>query len=155
MATKSAIVAYILARWGDITSPKRVPLLDREVSNAIVDELYPNSVTDNHTAETYTTKGGTNLGYSIRITKSGNIANIRGTVSNLQPVAFGSQSVFSFKNTEFRPKEGQNNFTFFANQTNGTAQIKLFLSGTELVLIRNINPSTTYEFDFKTYITQD
>jgi hypothetical protein len=153
MATKSAIVAYILARWGDITSPKRVPLLDREVSNAIVDEIYPSNVTDSQTTETYTTKSGTNINYSIRITKSGNIAHIQGVVTNTTASLLSPQNAFTWKDTEFRPKSGVNDIAF--KGYNGTNQVSLFINNNVLAVTSNMGALFSYSFDFKTYITQD
>jgi len=153
MATKSAIVAYILARWGDITSPKRVPLLDREVSNAIVNEIYPTQVTDSQATETYTTKAGTNINYSITVIKSGNIAHIKGTVTNNTSSLLGSQNIFIWKNNEFRPKSGFNDVVF--NASNANNSIRLFLSNNVLSVTSPMQSITTYSFEFQTYITQD
>jgi hypothetical protein len=153
MATKSAIVAYILARWGDITSPKRVPLLDREVSNAIVNEIYPTQVTDSQATETYTTKAGTNINYSITVIKSGNIAHIKGEVRNITNSLQSSQNIFTWKDNEFKPKSGINDFNFKAFTSGG--EITLFLSNNVLFMQDVAVANTTYRFEFITYITQD
>ena len=52
MSIKSVFTALIATNWGDITSPKRVPLKDRQVATAILDELYPTKLTDDSTTET-------------------------------------------------------------------------------------------------------
>lgn len=154
MATKSGIIAYITARWGDITSPKRVPLLDREVSNAIVEELYPDSFTDSNITETYTTKSGTDIIYSIRIIKSGNIAHIKGTLRNTTSGVLSPRNIFLWKNNELRPKTGVNDILFKA--FNGAGSVDLFVSNNVLSVSTNFLPSSAnFVFDFKTYITQD
>jgi len=67
----------------------------RSSMSAVVDEIYPSNVTDSQTTETYTTKAGTNFSYSIRITKSGNIAHIKGEVRNITNSLQSSQNIFT------------------------------------------------------------
>ncbi len=150
MATKSNLVTTLN---GFITAVI-TQLKHRNANNAIVDEIYPISVTDTQTSETYTTKAGVNLIYFIRITKSGNIAHISGIVRNTTPNILSSQNIFMWKTNEFTPKSGVNDFSFIAY--NGANQATLFLNNNVLALVGSILPtSTNYTFDFKTYITND
>jgi hypothetical protein len=150
MATKTSLLTTINGFiTAVITQAKH-----RSSMSAVVDEIYPSNVTDSQATETYTTKAGTSINYSIRITKSGNIAHISGTVRNTTAGILGSQNVFTWKDNEFRPKSGVNDVKFDA--FNGANKITLFLSNNVLFLETSILPtSTNYSFDFKTYITQD
>lgn len=87
--TKASIISYITARWGDITSPKRLPIKDREVSNALLDELYPTIVSETDlTTNTITTKNSVNtdLHYDIAIIKQGRNVSIKGNITNASGV---------------------------------------------------------------------
>ena len=150
MATKTSLLTTINGFiTAVITQAKH-----RSSMSAVVDEIYPSNVTDSQATETYTTKAGTSINYSIRITKSGNIAHISGTVRNTTSGILNPQNIFTWKNNEFKPKSGVNDFTFKA--LNGSNEVTLFLNNNVLSLTTNILPtSTNYSFDFKTYITQD
>jgi hypothetical protein len=150
MATKTGLIATINGFLTAIITQAKV----RSSASAVVDEIYPNSVTDSQATETYTTKAGTSINYSIRIVKSGNVAHISGTVRNTTSGSLPSQNVFLWKSNEFRPKSGVNDFTFKA--FNGSNSVDLFINNNVLSLSSSILPtSTNYSFDFKTYITQD
>jgi hypothetical protein len=125
----------------------------RSSMSAVVDEIYPSNVTDSQTTETYTTKAGTNFSYSIRITKSGNIAHIKGEVRNITNSLQSSQNIFTWKDNEFKPKSGINDFNFKAFTSGG--EITLFLSNNVLFMQDVAVANTTYKFEFITYITQD
>jgi hypothetical protein len=127
----------------------------RSSMSTVVDEIYPSNVTDSQTTETYTTKAGTNFSYSIRITKSGNIAHIKGEVRNITNSLQSSQNIFTWKDNEFKPKSGINDFNFKAFTSGG--EITLFLSNNVLFMqdVAVAVANTTYRFEFITYITQD
>lgn len=152
MATKSGIIAYITARWGDITSPTRVPLLDREVSNKIVDEIYPNSVSDSNITETYTTSS-TLMNYNITIHKSGNVAHISGSVQNPNHFLMSNPIVFVWKNSEFKPNTSTS--LFFLGVDNSKQPKVIGLNNSILTIQDSLDALGTVYFDFKTYITQD
>lgn len=150
MATKTGLISTINGFLTAIITQAKV----RSSASAIVDEIYPNSVTDSQATETYTTKVGSGINYSIRIVKSGNVAYISGTIRNTTSGILPSQNVFLWKSNDFKPKSGVNDLIFKA--FNGSNPIDLFLSNNVLFLQSSILPtSTSYSFDFKTYITQD
>jgi len=149
MATKSNLITALNGFITAIITPTK----HRNANNAIVDEIYPTQVTDSQATETYTTKAGTNINYSITVIKSGNIAHIKGTVTNNTSSLLGSQNVFTWKNNEFRPKSGVNDVNFIASNANNS--IRLFLNNNVLSVTSPMQPITTYSFEFQTYITQD
>ena len=95
MATKAGLLATINGFiTAVITQAKH-----RSSMSAVVDEIYPTEVTDNQTTQTYTTKAGTNLNYTITIVKSGNIAHISGIITNNLEIALPNPLVFTWKDT--------------------------------------------------------
>lgn len=153
MATKTNLIT---ALNGFITAVVSITK-HRNANNAIVDEIYPTAVTDTQITETYTTKSGTSLTYSITIIKSGNIAHLKINVRNSTASALGDVSVFSWKNSEFKPKSVVNSIKFKAYyDTNNINEITLLLDENGIHLKGAINPgSFSFVSDFKTYITQD
>ena len=152
MATKTSLLTTINGFiTAVITQAKH-----RSSMSAVVDEIYPSNVNDSQATETYTTKAGTSINYSIRITKSGNIAHIKGEIRNTTTGILPSQNVFTWKDNEFRPKSGINDVYFDAYNANNNSTARLFLSNNVLFISSSIIPSSTnFVFDFKTYITQD
>jgi len=154
MATKSTIQTLINTNLADNTDI--LASEHRAVEDALLNELYPDSVTDSQATETYTTKAGSFINYSIRIIKSGNIAHIKGEIRNTTSGILPSQNVFLWKSNEFKPKSGVNDISFDAYNANNNSTARLFLSNNVLFISSNIIPSSTnFVFDFKTYITQD
>ncbi len=150
MATKATLLSTI----NGFLTAVITQLKHRNSMSAVVDEMYTTSVTDTQANETYTTKAGTSINYSIRIIKSGNIAHISGTVRNTTSGILSPQNIFTWKTNDFRPRSGVNDFVFKA--FNGGNEVTLFLNNNVLSLSTNILPtSTNYSFDFKTYITPD
>jgi len=150
MATKSAILATINGFITAIITQAKV----RSAYSTVVDELYPTVVTDSQATETYTTKSGTNLNYSITMHKSGNQVLIKGTITNNTTLALSAQNVFTWKDTAFRPKSGVNDFTFRAIYGTG-GNINLFINNSVLALTSSINALGSYSFEFVVYIAQD
>jgi hypothetical protein len=149
MATKAGILATINGFITAIITQAKV----RSAYSTLVDEIYPNVVTDSQLAETYTTKAGSTLGYSITMHKSGNQVFIQGRITNLTALSIGAQNVFTWKNTEFKPKSGVNDFTFKA--ISGTAQINLFLNNNVLSLSSSMPANGVYTFEYQLFIAQD
>lgn len=152
MATKTGLISTINGFLTAIITQAKV----RSSASSVVDEIYPDSVTDSQATETYTTKAGSVINYSIRIVKSGNIAHIKGEIRNTTTGILPSQNVFLWKSNEFRPKSGINDVSFDAYNANNNSTTRLFLSNNVLFISSSIIPSSTnFVFDFKTYITQD
>jgi hypothetical protein len=122
--------------------------------SAVVDELYPTVVTDSQSSETYTTKAGANLNYSITLHKSGNQILVKGTITNNTTLALDPQNVFTWKDTAFRPKSGVNDFTFRAIYGTGS-NINLFINNSVLALTSSIPALGVYSFEYVLYIAQD
>jgi hypothetical protein len=150
MATKTGILATINGFLTAIITQAKV----RSASSTIVDEIYPTSVTDNDGIETYTTKSGTDIEYLIFIIKSGNIAHIRGQIRNTTNSFLTNQSIFTWKDNEFKPLSGiASNSYFFANNSSNAVRLRLSASGLE-IFNNSLVPQQNFDFDFKTYITQ-
>jgi hypothetical protein len=122
----------------------------------IVDEIYNQPVVDNHTTQTFTTKSGSVLAYGITIIKVGNIAHISGNVTNTSGATVNSQNIFSFKESQFKPRINLENINIIATAQNTQSVIKLLLtdvgisySGTGLA------SGPSYQFELTTYITQN
>lgn len=149
MATKTGLLATINGFiTAVITQAKH-----RSSMNAVVDEIYPNQIVDSNFLEDYTTKNSLILVfYNITITKSGNIAHIKGTLSNAGSYYYSNQPIFTWNETEFQPKAGIETY-FFAE--NSTDKVRLKLDSTGLSIFNDAIGIATYQFDFKTYITED
>jgi hypothetical protein len=154
MATKSALITALNGFISAVVNTTK----HRNANNTIVDEIYPTQVTDNSTSQTYTTVFNSNIAYELRITKSGNIAHIRGQLQNTTTSILASQNAFTWKDSEFRPRSG-NDFRFQAVSPNGQNRITLFLSNNVLAVISNFPPESAgsefYAFEYTTYLTND
>ena len=153
MATKTTIQNLIdtnLASGSDITATEH-----RAVLTQILNELYPNFVTDTQTSETYTTKSGTKILYTCYIIKQGNVAHIKLIITNTTPNIISSRNIFIWKNSEFRPKSGGvNDFIFEALGNNGNSTTLLF-NNNVVQLLGSMTGRAVYTCEFKMYITQD
>lgn len=150
MATKSGILATINGFITAIITQSKV----RSAYSTVVDELYPNVVTDSNDTETYTTKAGSNIDYSITIQKSGNSCYIKGTIINNTTLAVSPQNIFTWKSNQFKPKASVNNLTFRAIFGTGN-NINLYLSDSGLDLTSSLNALGSYTFNYQFYIAQD
>ena len=100
---KADIITYITTKWGDITSPKRLPTLDRDVANTLLNELYPTPVDDDSTTETYTTQNTAVISYNVKITKQGRSVRMNGSYTNNGTVALPiGTEVFAIKPNEYQ-----------------------------------------------------
>jgi len=150
METKTNLISAVNGFLTAIITQSKV----RDAQLEVIDEIYPDAVTDSQATETYTTKSGTNLNYTISLLKSGNKVLIKGTITNTTTLALSAQNVFTWKDTEFRPKSGVNDFTFRAIY--GTSNnINLFINNNVLALTSSINALGSYSFEFVAYIAQD
>ena len=148
MATKTSFLSAINGFITALITQAKV----RSAFSTVSDELYPTSVIDTNSTETYTNKSSTNITYSIRIVKSGNIAHISGQITNVTGVFLNPQYIFTWKDSEFRPKSIVNNLLFKAE--NSTSSVRLNLTDAGVQIVTQM-ANQGFSFDFKTYITQD
>lgn len=150
MATKSGLLATINGFiTAVITQAKH-----RSSMSAVVNEIYPNSVSDSNITKTYTEAiGGNNINYSISIVKSGNIAHISGSFQNGNTFIISNRAVFTWLNSEFKPKSDIN-LNFLGTDNLGNSK-KIFMNNSVFSLEDSLGALGTVYFDFKTYITQD
>jgi hypothetical protein len=99
MATKSGLIgavnSFITAL---ITQSKH-----RDSMLEVINELYPTKVSDSNSTETYTTKNGTVITYSIQIVKQGRSVRINGSYTNTSALVIPiGTTIFTFKTNEFR-----------------------------------------------------
>jgi hypothetical protein len=119
----------------------------------IVNEIYPDVVSDSGISETYTTKAGSTIAYGIRLTKAGRLCNLRGEFQNSTTSTQGSQNIFTWKNNQFKPRaENFRGQAIGINGTNGTIQV--FMNGNVLATVGNMAPDGEYYFSL-TYSTLD
>ena len=149
MATKTGILATINGFITAIITQAK----HRSSMATVVDEIYPITITDSSDVEeqTYTTKSGTNITYSITIKKSGNIAHLKGTITNVSGLYLSTQPIFTWNESEFTP--AVMDVYFFAE--NSTDKVRLKLNADGLSIFNSSMINATYNFDFKTYLTQD
>lgn len=110
MALKQFFTNLINTNWGDITSPTRVPLKDREVGNALVDALYPTTIIDSQATTNVFTRGSiqTVFNYFFTIKKRGNIVFISGYIINSSSTNSSVlEDITAITNTEFQPQSTQ------------------------------------------------
>lgn len=136
---KTNILSYISARWGDITSPKRVPLLDREVSNVLVNEIYPTPISDTQATTNVVTKIGTYFTYNLQFTKTGRNIHICGSITNISGSILNSvEEILEVTNAEFEP---YTNYTLIGSDSNGNVQ--LAFNSDALTLVSSIGVGET------------
>ena len=116
----------------------------------IVDVVYPVSVTDSNTTETYTTKEGSAITYTITLIKHGNAVHIKVSVSNLTgTISLANGDIFDWKDTEFQPITGTS--LTFKDSTN---TVEFILRANNFGYVGVIPPGT-FQTDYKFYIAQD
>lgn len=148
MATKTGILATINGFiTAVITQAKH-----RSSMSTVIDEIYPSRITDTQATETYTTKAGANITYSIQIIKSGNIAHIKGSINNTTGLFLVPQNVFTFKENEWKPLSALNSIIYFTAR-NASGTIRMTLDSTGLSTFSTM-PDQEFNFEFITYITQ-
>lgn len=98
MATKSGLIAAVN---GFITS-LITQTKHRDSMLEVINELYPTKVLDSNSTETYTTKNGTVITYSVQIVKQGRSVRINGSYNNTSALAIPvGTTIFTFKTNEF------------------------------------------------------
>ena len=151
MATKVGILATINGFITAIITQAKV----RSAYSTIVDEMYSDAVSDNQTTETYTTKSGTDITYTITIKKDGNKGFAKLVFRNTTAYALPAlDGLFTWKDTPYKPKITVNDFPIEAS--NGSNKVKLFLGSAGVTLSTTLIPtSTLFYTSFEFYITQD
>ena len=149
MATKAGLLATINGFITAIITQAK----HRSSMSAVVDELYQNSVSDSNGSQIYTTKSGTILLYDINLHKSGNVCHIKGSIENSTTAFQNPQSVFTWKENQYKTKATESVISFTA--INRSNSIQLSLSSSGLYLNTPIGSEQIYDFDYKFYLTQD
>jgi len=148
MATKTNFLSTINGFITALITQAKV----RSAFSTVSDELYPTSVIDTNSTETYTTKAGSIITYSIRIVKTGNICRMKISITNTGVLS--PQNIFTWKDTEYRPKSGVNDIQFYAESTSG-ARVLCFINNSVLSFTNTAMPIGTFFTDYITYIAQD
>ena len=146
MATKSQVIASVNGYLTEVIdiADHRASMLD------LINQLYPVSVTDSNTTETYTTKEGSAITYTITLIKHGNAVHISGNVTNTTNSALSGQDIFDWKNTEYKPITGTSQFF---RDTAGVVDFTLRANSFGFASV--FPPLSTYFFNYKLYIAQD
>ena len=132
--TKTAFLASVLSLWGDITSPKRLPIKDRQVADLIVDEVYADAVSDtgvapNNTITTKQTIGGVTFSYSFKFRKSGNIVHVTGRIAVTTGSSINDAVVAQLNSSEFYPITG-NAIVFLDKENTSGQSLQLIINST-------------------------
>jgi len=130
---------------------------ERELWQFVRDELYSDDVTDSQTSQTYTTKSGTSINYSLFLKKVGNNVYIKVTVINATTGSLSPQMIFTWKDNEYQPKSGAYNQYYEAKILgSGNSPVLLFLNSTGLRLASTLPPSAAAEtLSFEFYIAKN
>jgi len=137
--TKSNIISYITARWGDITSPKRLPIKDREVSNILLDTMYPTPISDTQLTTNVVTKIGTKFTYNLQFSKVGRNIHICGSITNVSGSILDSvEEILEVTNSEFEP---YTSYTLIGSNLNGN--VELSFNSDALMLVSSIGVGET------------
>jgi len=116
----------------------------------IVDVLYPTAVTDTHLIQTYTTKEGTLINYSLKLIKHGNAIHISGSVTNTTNTTLSGQPIFDWKDTEYQPISSTSQYF-----KDITGVVSFILREDNFVFSSVFPPLSTYFFEYKFYIAKD
>jgi len=126
---KTNIISYITARWGDITTPKRLPIKDREVSNTLVNEIYPDIITEAYTnlatTNTNTTEIGTTHYYTTYWIKQGRKVSVFGTITNKTGSSTTNEDWITIDVGEFTPQTDINDFMAFSTTDNRSVRCRV------------------------------
>lgn len=124
---------------------------------ALKNELYSTDVTDSQSTQTYTTKSGTNINYSLFLKKVGNNVYAKVTIINATSSQLSPQWIFDWKDTEYQPKSGAYNQYYEATILgSGNQKVLLFLNSTGLRLASTLPASATAEtLSFEFYIAKN
>ena len=137
--TKSNIISYITARWGDITSPKRLPIKDREVSNILLDTMYPTPISDTQLTTNVVTRIDAKFIYNLQFSKVGRNIHICGSITNISGSILGSlEDILEVTNAEFEPYTSYN---FIGSNSNGN--VSLSFSSDALTLVSSMGAGET------------
>lgn len=148
MANKSTIISNVNGFLTAIITQLKV----RNASLELIKELYSDAVSDNQTNETYTTKSGTTINYSLTLKKVGNQPMLKGTITNTGLSMITTQNVFAWKNNEFKPKAG---FTYLFDAKQGNSVVKCLLNSTGLSISSPMASGIYFIDNFQIYIAQD
>ena len=145
--TKSNIISYITARWGDITSPKRLPIKDREVSNILLDTMYPTPVSDTQLTTNVVTKIGTKFTYNLQFSKVGRNIHICGNITNVSGSILNSvEEILEVTNSEFEP---YTTYNFIGSNSNGNVGLSFnsdaLILGSSMGIGETITINQTYQ----------
>jgi len=151
MANKASILSTINGFITAIITQAKL----RSGFSTVVDAVYPTEVTDSNSTETYTTKAGTDITYSLVISKQGNqpaikISGFRNTTSGA--LASGT-AIFTWKDSEYQPKATVNEVVIQAWR--GANRVGVLLNDTGLYLNDSMLPSSTdFSTEFTIYIAK-
>ena len=144
MSTKANILSYISARWGDILTPKRLPILDREVATELINNIYPTPITDTHLTTNILTRINTNFTYNLTFTKIGRMVHVNGTITSVSGSIMSLEDIASITTSEFSPYSGYS-FAFTTSISN--SQCAFNISGGGIFLVSSLGAGETVFFN--------
>jgi len=151
MANKASILSTINGFITAVITQVKV----RSAYSTVVDAVYPTEVTDSNVTETYTTKAGTDITYSVVLSKQGNqvaikIYNLRNTTASALNVG---ETVFTWKDTEYQPKITVNKIVI--QSFRGANRLGLLVDEVGVYLNDSMLPSSTsFSTEFTIYIAK-
>ena len=146
MATKSQVIASVNGYLTEVVEidNHRASMLD------LINQLYPTAVTDTHLTQTYTTKEGTLINYSLKLIKHGNAIHISGSVTNTTNTTLSGQPIFDWKDTEYQPISSTSQYF-----KDITGVVSFILRANNFGFSSVFPPLSTYFFEYKFYIAKD
>ena len=162
MANKSAIDAI----FADITTGGANTAVEALACwNALKNELYSDDVTDSQTSQTYTTKSGTNINYSLFLKKVGNNDYIKvtgkGNKERLVPIGKSAkhllQHYLSAVRVHVSVKKGSEDIVYLNNRGAKLSRVMVFYIIKNLAekagLRKSLSPHT-FRHSFATHLVE-
>lgn len=152
MGLKSVLSALIAGNWGDVTSPKRLPIKDREIGEYIRDqELYPEVHYENEENSEDTnifTLEYPNLAFNIQFWKQGSTVFWQGTMQKLPTGGtITNIPLLNIAEGEFTPAAGELNRMWGAD--NAPLAYKRFFikfEDNQVHLLGSVDTENTFAF---------
>ena len=143
MSTKLNILSYISARWGDILTPKRLPVLDREVAYELVNNIYPTPIVDTHLTTNILTRINSNFTYNLTFTKIGRIVHVNGTITSISG-SMSLEDIASITTSEFLP---YSSYSFAFTTSISNSQCSFYISGDGISLVSSLGAGESVYFN--------
>ena len=156
--TKTQITAAIDTALGIVITKAKVLASLLNFTN----EIYSEEITDSNTSETYTTKAGSSIAYTLVLKKLGNQVIIKIGIRNTTSSTIGGSDlykvkIFDWKDSPYKPNTS-NNIKVDVYGYSGIPTVQVFLDETGVWLISSLQVTSSllpyFQSNFNSYITR-